>query len=124
MCDESQRRIAFDTDTCASTAVHAHAKQELSENFNASNLELQQARGKLVPSFPCETVVQPQDVAVHYSSEAITPDPNSVPRWGQRLARDISTTVHQRDSRLECGDGDTHICEHPLEHWPGAAPWD
>ena len=64
MCDESQQRIAFDTDECASTAVHAHAKQELSEKLNASILlELQQAGGG--PLFPCESVVQPQDVAVH-----------------------------------------------------------
>jgi hypothetical protein len=30
------------------------------------------------------------------------------------LAREISTSVRQRDSRLECGDGDTPICARAL----------
>jgi hypothetical protein len=97
MCDESQQRIAFDTDRCASAAVHAHAKQELSEKLNASILlELQH-----VPSFrasPSSSHKMWRFTSHYYGdtpAKRSTPDPKSVLRWGQPLAGDISTTVHQ-----------------------------
>jgi hypothetical protein len=111
MCDESQQRIAFDTDECASTAVHAHAKQELSEKFNASLLELHETQGS-GPLFSVRVrrpATRCGGSLVTTPAKRLTPDPKSSLGWGQPFARDISTTVHQHDSRLECGDGDTHM---------------